>query len=1164
MFQQSSPRITCWLLLVILLAVLPQTSSAQLYHLETILEADGLPSPDIKSITQDRWGVVWVATRGGIAFHNGITWEKANLDNLTSFTSDGLLGIDPQGNVWALMSSNDPVLLRNNFCNWESVPLPAGLSKSHQEFSHLALNATNNRTVAAIANRSNQLHISLNEGWYKVPLGEIGITEITDLISMDSRFILAAPEGLFAISCAEPEAITPLLDDPLPSPVKCMSLNPVDNSLWIVGDDWIAKMNNGPLEYLVKPQNGVYPCFSDSQTKTCQTDGFGGIYLSGILSTQYFHPETGMVTRGPKNGFLEYGTVDFFLDRERVLWQGTVQGIHKVLSRHSTGYNKEYGLLSDEVTALLYRHDGTMVLGHNNGLTFWNDHMTTLTFPDYDLRDRALDLAEDSLHNIWIAGRQKGLGRLSDDGSFKWWRPEEKNIKIVTSVLVDEDDRVWVSASDQLLFLEKGNLTEFPLKPHVESGVYLRRLIKGRDGTIFIATGNRGLLGIKGDQFQQWTTGLNDHGNSVFDVLEMDNGVIWVGTKAGLYLLDAGRLVRPSEPYLIIERPVYSLEVDFQNRLWLGTDNGVIRIDGDQIKHLTVEDGLIGRETNRSASLVDPSGKFWVGTDRGLTVFDDLFENTNILPPLVYLISLEADGKRYPLISGISDFTLPTQAASLHFNYRVFTTTEAKRMKVLYKLDGLDEHWVERNSAGEQIIRYTHVPPGTYQFHVKAAGFGQPWSEVASSPTITLPVPFWQHRWFQFLAGLALLAILILPVIFIFQRRYTIRLQKEVKEQVAANLLIETELEQARNLKALGLLAGGIAHDFNNLLTIILGNLSLLQGDDNLEPVQKKRLGTATGAIERARGLTNQLLTFSKGGAPILKVGSLAGLVRESSSFVLQGSNTKCQFELPENLWSVVMDSGQMSQVVNNLLMNAQEAMPSGGIVVLTGRNLEQAPIGLSDGIYVEITVSDNGPGISPVDLPKIFDPYFSTKEKGSGLGLATAFSIVERHNGRLSVQSTLGQGTTFQMLIPASSALPEKDTNLIPGSGGTIKGTVLVLDDDTEVRQSLGLMLERLGMQVENAAEGNQALKLYEEMLKQGRAPDIVLMDLTIPGGLGGLDIIGPLLEMDSKAKAIVISGYSHNPVISQHKQYGFKAAIAKPIMINELGNVLTMVLAD
>ncbi len=1152
------------ILLLALMPLFPSHSAAQIFNIETILESDGLTSPDIKSITQDRWGFMWVSSRNGLVHHNGLTWEKANLDSIASSPLDGLLDIGAQGHVWALFSGKAPTLISKTFQGWATHDLPDDLARSYQTFSHLTLAVQGEETVAAVAKRSNVLYVSSSDGWQQIPLEEYGIDLLLDIVAMDENFILLTNKGIFKIPVANPTDLQPLMDTPLPSPERCLCVNQQDNSLWIVGDDWIGKYFQGNFAYLYPPQGKVFSSFTDAYAKTCQTDGYGGIYISGNFSTEYLNPQIEPEPLGPRNSLVEFGTTAFFLDRERVLWQGTTQGIHKVISKHTSGFNRQQGLLSDEVTALLHRRDGTILMGHNHGLTLLGDQMTKLEFPEIDLRDRVLDLAEDSQGNVWIAGRQRGLGRLSPNGSLRWW-PLGKGLltQYISSVLVDEQDRVWIASGAKVLIWQDGEFTDFSILPYVQGNGYVRRLINGRDGTIYAATGNDGVLAIKDGQIQQWTTGLRDQGNSIYDILETPEAMTWVGTRNGLYQLAGNRLTRPIETHLQINRPVYFLETDNLDRLWLGTDNGVIRVDGTQTKHLTVESGVLGRETNRCASLLDGKGRFWMGTERGLTIFNDIFENTNPQPPLAYLMTMESEGQSHTTFPSRGEITLPAHSTNLAFQYRVLTTAKPKRIKVLHRLDGVDNDWVEQSQMGESIIRYAHVPPGTYQFHIKAAGSDQPWSEVASSPQILIPSPFWQRSWFLVLMGIALLAVLALPIVFIAQQRYTLRLKKEVKQQVEANLRIEAELEQARNLKSLGLLAGGIAHDFNNLLTIIFGNLSLLRNDDNLQPAQQTRLNAATGAIERARGLTNQLLTFSKGGAPILQVGSLANLVRESAAFVLRGSKSQCRFKLPEDLWSVVMDSGQMNQVVNNLLMNATEAMPSGGTITLSGKNLTEAPPGLAPGVYVEITVKDNGPGIDPKHLPKIFAPYFSTKEHGSGLGLATAFSILDRHDGRLSVESTLGQGTTFQLLVPASN----QDSGLEvqePWNPSThLEGNVLLLDDDPEVRHSMGQMLESLGMTVEAVAEGRLALEKYRQMLDQGHPPQLVIMDLTIPGGLGGKEIIAPLLAMDSQAKAIVISGYSHNPVLSEYRKHGFKAAIAKPILMPELGNVLRKVLA-
>jgi len=1159
----------CVLLLFLLLgnSILFSASEsfAQHYHIETIEESDGLPSPDIKSIAQDRLGLIWIASRSGLAYFSGETWHQVSVDSLVSNCSHALLQTTLDGQLWALISGSGSALIKKDLCLWTTIPLPAELSGKDITFTQFSLAEVGSETVAAIVVDHDSLFVKYGHQWHNIPLGNSGINTISDMIVNDNQFIMATDNGLFSLQPEAPFTINRMVKTQLTDPVLCLSLDKQNNRLWLVGGNWIGQLDDGNFTYLLPPQDSQFPSFLESPFPTCGADAFGGIYFSGHYGTQYFNPATGLEFLGPENGLSFTDTRIFFLDRENVVWQGTRRGISKIISRHTAGYTSQQGLLSDEVTAILRRRDGTLVMGHNDGLTLWNGEMTTIAFSNNDAHNRVLDLAEDSKGNIWIAGRQRGIGKLSPDGNLSWWSSPEFTRGFYLSVVVDDQDQVWAAMGNQLLMGTDGESFE-PIQLHndpLEKG-YIRRLILGKDGTIYLATGNLGLFAYKDGQIRNWETGLKDHGNSVYDLLETPEGITWVGTRAGLYQLVNNRLRRPTEPQFDIKQPVYFLEKDESGRLWVGTDNGVIRINQDQVDHFSVENGLIGRETNRCASLTEPNGKIWVGTERGLTLLDDRFENTINLPPLIYIIEMETGNQTYSLMDMPEEIILPTRSETLVFKYRVLTSREPNRIETMSRLDGFNSEWFEQNPSNEFVMRYTNLDPGTYQFHIKASAWQQPWSDVKNSPRIIIPLPVWRQAWFLILVGLALLAVLIFPILVLAQRRYTARLEEEVKAQVEANLRIETELEQARNLRSLGVLAGGIAHDFNNLLTIIFGNLSLIEGNSALDKKQGKQLKTAIGAIERARGLTNQLLTFSRGGTPVLKVGSLADLVHESAAFVLRGSSTKCHFELAEDLWPVEMDAGQMSQVINNLLMNAQEAMPSGGHITLTGKNIIGSPDKLSPGKYVVITFTDNGPGIEPENLSRIFDPYFTTKNEGSGLGLATAYSILDRHNGKLTVESTVGEGTTMRLVIPASDFvspqhIEDQNDETIP-----LHGMVLVMDDDAEVRQSFRIMLEKLGLEVEEAENGGQALNQYRKRLKEGTQYKLVIMDLTIPGDRGGKETIGPLLEIDPDAVAIVASGYSHDKVLAEHQEFGFKAALQKPVGIKDLTRVLHKVFAQ
>lgn len=375
---------------------------------------------------------------------------------------------------------------------------------------------------------------------------------------------------------------------------------------------------------------------------------------------------------------------------------------------------------------------------------------------------------------------------------------------------------------------------------------------------------------------------------------------------------------------------------------------------------------------------------------------------------------------------------------------------------------------------------------------------------------------------------------------------------------------MEEEMLKADKLDSLGILAGGIAHDFNNILMGVILDIYLAKMSLNPRDEGFKALSEAEGALMQAKGLTQQLLTFSKGGAPVLKTVTVGELIRESSSFVLRGSNVRCEFSIPEELWPVEVDEGQISQVINNLVINAVQAMPDGGVIEVRAENTAVAGGQLQPvepGAYVKIAVQDHGVGIPQDHLEKIFDPYFTTKRKGSGLGLSTSYSIIKNHGGYIFAESETGRGSTFYIYLPASKnpAPGKKDAQEKQPSG---KGRVLIMDDEENIRNSAGKILARFGYEVGFAGDGAEAVNQYEKAKKAGNPFDVVIMDLTIPGGMGGREAIQRLAEIDPGVKAVVSSGYSSDPIMANFKEYGFKDMIAKPYKIEELNQVLQRVI--
>lgn len=359
---------------------------------------------------------------------------------------------------------------------------------------------------------------------------------------------------------------------------------------------------------------------------------------------------------------------------------------------------------------------------------------------------------------------------------------------------------------------------------------------------------------------------------------------------------------------------------------------------------------------------------------------------------------------------------------------------------------------------------------------------------------------------------------------------------------------MEEERIRTQKLEGLSALAGGVAHDFNNLLTAVLGNVSLLKlrdpggNYDLIDDVER--------ACLRARDLTRQLLGFSKASVPVRRVFDPGPVIRDTAVFALRGTNARCEVDLPDDLWRLDADEAQVAQVVQNLALNAAQAMPGGGTVRLTAGNVPTDPP------QVRISVQDHGPGIPAEHVQTIFDPYFTTKPEGSGLGLTTCHSIVTRHGGRMDLD-TGPRGTTFHVFLPASHAPPTQHMKN-PAVGIPGGGRVLVMDDDPSVRRVAGLMLRHLGYDPEFACDGQEALQRYRDAESPWAA---VIFDLTVPGGMGGKDAIRHLLQIDPEVRAVVSSGYSEDPVMNDFRTYGFRGMLAKPYTLQELASALDSV---
>lgn len=460
---------------------------------------------------------------------------------------------------------------------------------------------------------------------------------------------------------------------------------------------------------------------------------------------------------------------------------------------------------------------------------------------------------------------------------------------------------------------------------------------------------------------------------------------------------------------------------------------------------------------------------------------------------------------------------------------------------------------------GVYDVKYDeYAKPAAFQLHLRT---------INDVTVLQRPSWFTRQRILAFASTLGLGTLIFIAWVAALRRRVKAQTE-QIREQVQRESWLKDELQRASKIESLGLLAGGIAHDFNNLLTVMMGNLSLIRLDRALTRDSVESLQSAERAALRARDLTQQLLTFSKGGAPIRTAVSLPEIVREVAEFALRGSKTRCDFDIPDDLWPANVDKGQIGQVVQNIVINAMQAMSEGGNVEIALRNTtvgDELGKVLMPGRYLLLSVTDHGPGIRADDLHHIFDPYFTTKKTGTGLGLATVYSIIKKHLGHISAESAPGRETTFKIWLPAAESSPtvavpvRRTPSLAPVKDNA---TVLFMDDEETIRNLGQTLLSRMGFFVTTTGDGAETIREYKKAWEAKRPYDLVILDLTIPGGMGGRETMEELLKFDPSVRAIVSSGYSNDLVLANYHAHGFRGMISKPYEIADFSLAIEQVL--
>ncbi len=1253
-------------LLVFVLCAWPV--AAQQYYFHTYNELDGLPSSSVRDIAQDRDGMLWFATARGLSCYDGTQWKDVGPEGNTPAVGFAFVGQDRQGRMWT--ASWDP-LFRIHVLEggvWRHVEFPSDSLKKMRCIAYTLGETPTGDVFLAMAERSGIVHVYEGGQWHKYGVHD-GFVKIGAMAFVDGRLAIATEQGLFELDPADWRVRSTDITQPLHS--VCAAYE--GEGLWVVGEDWIGRRTADQLEVLA---TDLALRFLAASTGTVSVaDQNGGLYFGDVGQVYYYHPGYGLELMSVDNGLQSGGLTSLFLDREGHVWVGCLRGVSKLVNRSLAGYDTRDGLFDDEVSAILRRRNGEMVLGHIGGLTFMGDPPRTVSISEETPNPaRVMDLVETSDGEVWFAASSLGFGRVRSDETIEVINDTDR-FAGVFALAIDDSGSIWVGANHGVYRFDGEEFEEIDLSPYVSSqALLIRRLVISRDGSLLIVSGNYGLFRLREGELTHYPardSKLSDH---LYNVFETMNGEILAGSVRGLYSVKGDSLEPTMISNVLIDNPIFGFLADTKGRLWIGTDKGVIRWNRETLTRLTNRDGLLGSETNRDALQLGPDGEVWIGTDRGLTIYRAEFDSEALAPPLVSITGFDIDGVRFPAHVPVE---LSRPARAIDINFRGITFRDEGRTTYRTWLENFEETWQGLDQVSSRSVRYTNVPPGRYHFHVQVVTADGDTSSEATSVPIVIQPPVTRRWWFVLVLVLIVVSVVWFATSYLSGRRHARRLKIQVRDRtfelenaekhvrsesqrlgatlesisdgvitldkedrvitcnsagesilglsqadlvgeklyqmlgvtplvplvpgeptihamtnddgrrswvefsvapivdpdlgnmgmvlafrdITSRREMESQRVRAQQLESLGVLAGGIAHDFNNLLTIILGNISLVEEAKVVGEVEHGRLNKMKAATESARALTEQFLTFAKGGDPSLATSSMGELVTQSVALAFSGASVSCHLELAPDLYNVKVDRSQISQVLSNLLLNASHAMPDGGAVHVRAYNTE---IETGDGSiekWVCLEVRDRGVGIAKDDLQRIFDPYFTTKEHGTGLGLAIVHSVVRRHGGRLTVESELGSGSVFTLVLPATEGTLEQPQHIRP-EDTLPTARVLLMDDEKDVLEICGRLLEILGVSSVPSENGEQALELYKAAWDDGMSFDAVIMDLTVPGAMGGKEAVQKLLEINPHAQVIVTSGYSKDPVMANYRRYGFQAALKKPFdradLVQTLGSVL------
>jgi signal transduction histidine kinase/ActR/RegA family two-component response regulator/streptogramin lyase len=1199
---------------------------SQGYLVHHYTEMDGLPTANVHDVVQDHQGRIWFATRGGIAVYDGVSWEKYTLADGLPVLSFHYIKVDQKGRIWALSRDIEQGIILvyheetvgNDRSPWRRIIGNAAENNLEKTMAitsfQLAAPGHPDKTdqpIIAVGTANWGLFLWYRGGWEHLTEDNGLLSNwINGLATLEGKLYAATDKGLSIINfnihntgsrrigIDIDNRINQLLDLPF-GEIKGIGIQYKDkypdtrlkySRIWLYSHQWLGYFEKNRLKMTLYPVK--IPLTERTYVVQLLPDYRCGVYVSNLISINYFNYYS--LTWEPlrmKSGLMSVGANSMSIDFEKNIWIPCERGVNKISSRRFRNFHMIHGLLDDEVSAVLEFESGKFVLGHNEGITLYDEKTETFTkipiIQDKSTQRlyRALDMQMDPRGNVWLAMAWAGLGKFNPrtiryPHQITWYGKTHGLSECVVSLWIDKNTgNMWVG-TDKGIFFRKNidgenerqqgflfmNMEKFQQS-------YARKIIGDSGKLRYIASPYDGLYvyveSATGNQWKNYQVPGDNKANNVYAIKKDSSGRLLVGTLAGLLILKNKTLKKFNDNGFQVDRPVYFILEDQKHRLWIGTNHGVVRWDETNKRTYSTREGLSGLETNRGAGIVDSKGRIWIGTNRGVSIYEERFdEHEGIQPqPKIQLLTLEAPGKQIPL-TGNQPLRLAYNENNIGFHFRGISFVNEKAVRFKHRLEGFENQWSTEQYQHNRTIRYTNLPPGTYYLHLKAKNALGIWSNIITSPGITILKPFYKTWWFYLLVVLAAAVVFYSISRFLSEKRHATLMEKQVEERTQQLKAAQQRLIQAHKMEAIGTLAGGIAHDFNNILGAIVGYTELALDDLPEGTRAYKNVRHVLTGAERAAALVKQILAFSRQSKQEQKPLILADIIQEALK--LFRSSLPATIDIRQKITAVsgaiLGDPTQIHQVMMNLCANAAHAMKDSGGILVVGLDeiqLDEASLSgmnnIKPGDYLRLTVSDTGHGIPPAVMKRIFEPYFTTKKtgEGTGMGLAVIHGIVKNHNGDISVYSEPGKGTSFHLFFPKIQGKTEpgsKLTEKVPRG----KERILLVDDEKTLIEMGTQMLERLGYEVKGISNPLSALETFR--LEPDRF-QLIISDLTMPH-MTGIQLAEEIKKIKPNIPIIICSGYSASLSEEQINALGISDFIIKPVIKSELAQVVRKVL--